>query len=100
MFLVATIVFVILRLTPGDPAAVMLGPQASQQDIDTLRARMGLDQSLPMQYATWLGQPARGDLGQPIVLVQPMLGAGVGRVGEEGVSRFRSRGFPRPETKE
>ncbi|MBO1111775.1 ABC transporter permease subunit [Bordetella petrii] len=75
MFLVATIVFVILRLTPGDPAAVMLGPQASQQDIDTLRARLGLDQPLPMQYATWLGQLARGDLGQSIFLDKPVLAA-------------------------
>ena len=75
MFLVATIVFVILRLTPGDPAAVMLGPQASQQDIDTLRARLGLDQPLPVQYATWLGQLARGDLGQSIFLDKPVLAA-------------------------
>src|SRR5690606_39338162 len=75
MFIVATIAFVILRLTPGDPAAVMLGPQASQQDIDTLRARLGLDQPLPVQYATWLGQLARGDLGQSIFLDKPVLAA-------------------------
>ncbi|GAB1577987.1 ABC transporter permease [Bordetella petrii] len=75
MFIVATIVFVILRITPGDPAAVMLGPQASQQDIDALRARLGLDQSLPSQYAAWLGQLARGDLGQSIFLDKPVLAA-------------------------
>ncbi|MBV7481759.1 ABC transporter permease [Bordetella sp. BOR01] len=75
MFIVATIVFVILRITPGDPAAVMLGPQASQQDIDTLRARLGLDQPMPVQYATWLGQLARGDLGQSIFLDKPVLAA-------------------------
>jgi len=75
MFIVATIVFVILRITPGDPAAVMLGPQASQQDIDTLRARLGLDQPLPVQYAAWLGQLARGDLGQSIFLDKPVLAA-------------------------
>ncbi|OZI79306.1 MULTISPECIES: ABC transporter permease [Bordetella] len=75
MFIVATIVFVILRITPGDPAAVMLGPQASQQDIDALRARLGLDQSLPAQYAAWLGQLARGDLGQSIFLDKPVLAA-------------------------
>ena len=46
MFLVVTIVFVILRVTPGDPAAVMLGPDASAQDIAELRGRLGLDQSL------------------------------------------------------
>lgn len=72
MFIVATLVFVILRITPGDPAAVMLGPQASQQDIDALRERLGLDQPLPVQYVTWLGQLARGDLGQSIFLDQPV----------------------------
>jgi len=75
MFIVATLVFVILRITPGDPAAVMLGPQASQQDIDALRERLGLDQPLPVQYVTWLGQLARGDLGQSIFLDQPVTAA-------------------------
>ncbi len=75
MFIVATIVFVIIRVTPGDPAAVMLGPEASQQDISALRARLGLDQPLPVQYLTWLGQLARGDLGQSIFLNKPVLSA-------------------------
>src|ERR1700754_1549588 len=75
MFIVATIVFMIIRITPGDPAAVMLGPEASQQDISALRARLGLDQPLPMQSATWLGQLARGDLGQSIFLNKPVLSA-------------------------
>ncbi|MCJ9713291.1 ABC transporter permease, partial [Bordetella hinzii] len=75
MFIVATIVFVIIRVTLGDPAAVMLGPEASQQDISALRARLGLDQPLPMQYLTWLGQLARGDLGQSIFLNKPVLSA-------------------------
>ncbi|AOB32328.1 peptide ABC transporter [Bordetella sp. H567] len=75
MFLVATIVFVIIRVTPGDPAAVMLGPEASQQDISALRTRLGLDRPLPVQYVTWLGQLARGDLGQSIFLNKPVLSA-------------------------
>jgi peptide/nickel transport system permease protein len=75
MFLVATIVFVIIRVTPGDPAAVMLGPEASQQDISALRSRLGLDQPLPLQYVSWLGQLARGDLGQSIFLNKPVLSA-------------------------
>jgi peptide/nickel transport system permease protein len=75
MFLVATIVFVIIRVTPGDPAAVMLGPEATQQDIASLRTRLGLDQPLPLQYVTWLGQLARGDLGQSIFLNKPVLSA-------------------------
>ena len=73
MFIVATIVFVILRITPGDPAAVMLGPQATQQDIAALRAQLGLDQSILTQYVTWMGHLARGDLGQSIFLNKPVL---------------------------
>ncbi len=54
MFLVVTIVFVIVRVTPGDPAAVMLGPEATQADIEGLRAKLGLDRSLPVQYGYYL----------------------------------------------
>ena len=49
MAIVVTIVFVIVRVTPGDPAAVMLGPEATQEDIAALRTRLGLDQSLGLQ---------------------------------------------------
>ena len=56
MFTVVTIVFIIVRIAPGDPAAVMLGPDATAADIAGLRARLGLDQSLPTQYVLFLGQ--------------------------------------------
>ncbi|HWD11821.1 ABC transporter permease [Pseudochrobactrum sp. sp1633] len=72
MFLVVTIVFVIVRVTPGDPAAVMLGPEATQADIETLRTKLGLDRSLPVQYGYYLLQLLRGDLGQSIFLDQPV----------------------------
>ncbi|ABS15693.1 MULTISPECIES: ABC transporter permease [Brucella/Ochrobactrum group] len=72
MFLVVTIVFVIVRVTPGDPAAVMLGPDASAQDIADLRARLGLDQSLVIQYFYYIGQLLKGDLGQSIFLNMPV----------------------------
>ncbi|GAA0609912.1 ABC transporter permease [Paenochrobactrum glaciei] len=75
MFLVVTIVFVIVRVTPGDPAAVMLGPEATQADIADLRAQLGLDQPLVMQYIYYVGQLMRGDLGQSIFLNQPVLSA-------------------------
>jgi peptide/nickel transport system permease protein len=75
MFIVATVVFVIIRVTPGDPAAVMLGPDAQPSDIVELRSKLGLDQPLPVQYVTWLGQIAIGDLGQSIFLNQPVLSA-------------------------
>lgn len=72
MFLVVTIVFVIVRVTPGDPAAVMLGPDASAPDIADLRARLGLDQSLVIQYFYYIGQLLKGDLGQSIFLNMPV----------------------------
>ncbi len=75
MFLVVTIVFIIVRVTPGDPAAVMLGPDASAQDIADLRTRLGLDQSLAVQYFYYLGQMLKGDLGQSIFLNMPVTAA-------------------------
>lgn len=75
MFVVVTIVFVIVRIAPGDPAAVMLGPDATAQDIATLRGRLGLDRPLPVQYTFFLAQLIRGDLGESIFLNQPVLSA-------------------------
>ena len=49
MFVVVTIVFIIVRIAPGDPAAVMLGPDATAQDVAALRTRLGLDQPLIVQ---------------------------------------------------
>jgi peptide/nickel transport system permease protein len=75
MFLVVTIVFVIVRVTPGDPAAVMLGPDATAQDIADLRTQLGLDRSLGVQYLYYMGQLLRGDLGQSIFLNMPVTSA-------------------------
>jgi peptide/nickel transport system permease protein len=75
MFLVVTIVFVIVRVTPGDPAAVMLGPDATQHDVAELRTRLGLDQSILVQYVFYIGQLLKGDLGQSIFLNMPVTSA-------------------------
>ena len=75
MFVVATIVFVIVRVIPGDPAAIMLGPDATGADIAALRERLGLNQPLPVQYAIFLARTASGDLGQSIFLNRPVLQA-------------------------
>jgi peptide/nickel transport system permease protein len=72
MLLVAILVFFITRLAPGDPAAVMLGEQATAADIAQLRASYGLDQPLPVQFAYWLKELARGNLGQSIFLQRPV----------------------------
>ncbi|SFZ83797.1 peptide/nickel transport system permease protein [Devosia enhydra] len=72
MALVVTIVFIIVRVTPGDPAAVMLGPDATAADIASLRQRLGLDASIPEQFVTYLGGLLRGDLGTSIFLNIPV----------------------------
>ncbi|SER09225.1 peptide/nickel transport system permease protein [Faunimonas pinastri] len=75
LFIVATVVFVIVRVTPGDPAAVMLGPDATAADIADLRIRLGLNQPIPVQYLYFMGGLLRGDLGQSIFLNEPVLTA-------------------------
>jgi peptide/nickel transport system permease protein len=58
------LVFLLLRLTPGDPAAILAGDAASSEQIAAIRASLGLDRSLPVQFGIWLGNMARGELGQ------------------------------------
>src|SRR5438105_12809939 len=69
---VATLGFLITRLAPGDPAAVMLGDQATAADIAKLRTSYGLDKPLPLQFGYWLGELAHGNLGQSIFLQRPV----------------------------
>jgi len=59
-----TIIFVVLRLVPGDPAYIMLGPDADQAQVAALRAQLGLDQSLIQQYATYLANVVHLDFGE------------------------------------
>ena len=61
---VAVLVFLMLRLTPGDPAAVLAGDQATTEQIAMIRANLGLDRSIPEQFVIWLGHLLQGDLGQ------------------------------------
>jgi peptide/nickel transport system permease protein len=72
MLIVAALVFFITRLAPGDPAAVMLGEQATAADIAQLRASYGLDKPIPVQFVYWLGELVRGNLGQSIFLQRPV----------------------------
>ena len=73
LFGVGVIVFVLLRVVPGDPIAMMIPPGASPADIDRLRAFYGLDLSIPQQFITWLGQVLSGDFGRSISLRQSVL---------------------------
>jgi len=72
MLFVVTIVFLIVRVTPGDPAAIMLGPDATATEIATLRSNLGLDEPVIKQYTLFLAQLARGDLGESIFLNRPV----------------------------
>jgi peptide/nickel transport system permease protein len=60
---VATLVFALIHLVPGDPAQAMLGEGASQEEVQKLRGQLGLDRPLLAQYLSFLGDIARGDLG-------------------------------------
>jgi peptide/nickel transport system permease protein len=71
---VSVIVFLVLHLAPGDPAEIMLGPQATQEDRLRLRAELGLDDPLVTQYGRWLGHVLRGDLGRSLWMRRPVLG--------------------------
>lgn len=73
LFGVSVLVFAVLHLAPGDPAAIMLGAQATKEDVERLRRDLGLDQPLVIQYLHWIGQVARGDLGRSIPLGRAVL---------------------------
>jgi len=61
---VAILIFLMLRLTPGDPAAVIAGPAATTQDIVEIRSKLGLDRPILVQFATWIGGMFTGDFGE------------------------------------
>lgn len=75
LWLVSLIVFAIMRAVPGDPAEVMAGDLADPQTLAQMRKEMGLDRSLPVQYATWLTDVLRGDFGASIMTGEPVLPA-------------------------
>lgn len=73
IFIVAVTVFTLIRFIPGDPAALMLGDMADASQIEQLRSELGLDQSIPVQFAIWLGNLLTGDFGHSIVTGEPVL---------------------------
>lgn len=72
LLVVSVLVFLMLRLTPGDPAAVLAGDAASTEQIARIRANLGLDRSVPEQYAIWFGHVVTGDLGQSYYYKTPV----------------------------
>jgi peptide/nickel transport system permease protein len=75
LFAVSFLIFLLINLIPGDPAAELLGPQATPEQIADLRAQLGLDQPVLVQYANWLAGAIRGDLGTSIYTGEPVVQA-------------------------
>lgn len=73
MTVVALFVFAMLHLAPGDPAAVIAGDIATQEDIARIRAKLGLDRPIFEQFLLWLGQILTGDLGRSIFSDRPVV---------------------------
>jgi len=72
---VATLVFSLIHLVPGDPVQAMLGDSATPQDVADVRARLGLDRPLPVQYGAFLSNVSRGNLGTSLRTNQPVASA-------------------------
>jgi peptide/nickel transport system permease protein len=72
LLVVSLVVFLILRLAPGDPAAVIAGNSATNEEIDKIRNQLGLDRSIPVQYGIWIGRVLQGDLGYSFYLSKPV----------------------------
>ncbi|QEI07787.1 ABC transporter permease [Pigmentiphaga aceris] len=68
LIVVALIVFTMLQLSPGDPAAAIVGDSGNSEDIARVRAQLGLDQPWPVQFANWSGRLLQGDLGTSLFI--------------------------------
>jgi peptide/nickel transport system permease protein len=69
---VVTLMFALLRLAPGDPALLLVGPAASAEQVAAQRRSLGLDRPVAAQYVSWLGQFVRGDWGTSIATGRPV----------------------------
>jgi peptide/nickel transport system permease protein len=74
LWLIATLVFLLLRVAPGDPIDALLGTRAPEAARAALRSQLGLDQPLPVQYGQFLGHLVRGDLGTSLTNQEPVTG--------------------------
>lgn len=75
LLFVATFSFLLIHFTPGDPAAAMLGDEATPKNVAILREQMGLDKPLYVQFIDWYSKSLRGDLGDSFYLGRPVLQA-------------------------
>jgi peptide/nickel transport system permease protein len=80
-FLVTIIIFLLIRLAPGDPVLVYAGEERDPETLAQIRTSLGLDQPLPVQYFYWIGHALQGDFGRSIRTRQPVSEAIVERIG-------------------
>ncbi|WP_027091850.1 ABC transporter permease [Cohnella thermotolerans] len=81
LLVVAIVVFSIIHLTPGDPAAILLGEEANKAEIDDMKSKMGLDKPIYEQFGIWIWGVLSGNLGQSIFLHKPVTEAFFERLG-------------------
>ena len=72
MAIVAVFIFLLLHLSPGDPAAIIVGDNATQVQIDAVRKQLGLEDPLAVQFVRWLAGVFKGDLGVSIFSREPV----------------------------
>ncbi|MCL6450259.1 MAG: ABC transporter permease [Acetobacteraceae bacterium] len=72
LVLVTAVTFLVLQVIPGDPAQIVLGPDAEPAAVERLRAQLGLDRPAAVQYLAWLGSALRGDLGTSLHYGRPV----------------------------
>ena len=80
MAVVAITVFMLLRLTTGDPAAIIAGDNATSQDVAAIRTKLGLDRPIARQFVIWIGNVVRGDFGESFFFKKPVAELIVGRL--------------------
>lgn len=85
LVIVGVIVFALMHLIPGDPAAVLLGREATVEQKDALRERLNLNQPAPVQFVTWFGDALRLDFGDSIFIGKPVTEALLDRVQPTGL---------------
>ncbi|GAA5543967.1 ABC transporter permease [Ochrobactrum soli] len=81
LLLVSIFVFLLLRLTPGDPAAILAGDAATTEQLERIREAMGLNEPILTQYFTWMGKILQGDLGVSLISGVPVLDMVSQRIG-------------------
>src|SRR5258706_1578562 len=90
LWLVSTVVFVVMRLS-GDPVPLLLPPDAPRSEIFRVRAELGLDRPIPVQYVIFLGNALRGDFGRSLHFREPAVRVVAGYLGatfELGLTAF------------